>query len=277
MNLKLNTEYNLKKKSRSQIKLKTFTRGALSLGVLVMAFLALAEDAYSATRPIGKKKIKYRTNFGSCPSRSAGQMTLKLIKTFEETGSLKKVKEEIINQSMPERHFISKYKISYDPLKKMLRFDMNCPTPLMKVQIYKDNGVDSYEAILVENGELFDPTYEVLLRTEKKLLTTLPYLAIPVGDLAKDTQEEITRVVNGMDEKFRRKISEVILNDKGELTVILSLRGNPSSVFMGKDEWLQKTEKLKKIVNYMESNKKIPAIINLTNSKKVVVKFNSNL
>ena len=79
MNLKLNTEYNLKKKSRSQIKLKTFTRGALSLGVLVMAFLALAEDAYSATRPIGKKKIKYRTNFGSCPSRSAGQMTLKLI------------------------------------------------------------------------------------------------------------------------------------------------------------------------------------------------------
>ena len=242
-----------------------------------MAFLALAEDAYSATRPIGKKKIKYRTNFGSCPSRSAGQMTLKLIKTFEETGSLKKVKEEIINQSMPERHFISKYKISYDPLKKMLRFDMNCPTPLMKVQIYKDNGVDSYEAILVENGELFDPTYEVLLRTEKKLLTTLPYLAIPVGDLAKDTQEEITRVVNGMDEKFRRKISEVILNDKGELTVILSLRGNPSSVFMGKDEWLQKTEKLKKIVNYMESNKKIPAIINLTNSKKVVVKFNSNL
>ena len=50
-------------------------------------------------------------------------MTLKLIKTFEETGSLKKVKEEIINQSMPERHFISDYKISYDPLKNMLRFE----------------------------------------------------------------------------------------------------------------------------------------------------------
>ncbi len=247
------------------------------LGFAMIFFFSINEKGHSALGPVKQKKIKYRTNFGSCPSRSAGQMTLKLIKTFEETASLKKVKEEIINQSMPERHFVSEYKISYDPLKNMLKFDMDCPTPLMKVQIYKDNGVDSYEAILVENGQLFDPTYEVLLRTEKKLSSTLPYLAIPVGDLDKETQEEITRVVNGMDEKFRRKISEVILNDKGELTVILSLRGNPSSVFMGKDEWQQKTEKLKKIVNYMETNEKIPAIINLTNSKKVVVKFNSNL
>ena len=252
-------------------------KGAMTLGFVLLGFFSVNETGHSALGPAKQKKIKYRTNFGSCPSRSAGQMTLKLIKTFEETGSLKKVKEEIINQSMPERHFISDYKISYDPLKNMLRFDMNCPTPLMKVQIYKDNGVDSYEAILVESGELFDPTYEVLLRTEKKLSTNLPYLAIPVGDLAKETQDQITRVVNGMDEKFRRKISEIILNDKGELTVILSLRGNPSSVFMGKDEWIKKTQKLKKIVSYMESNKKIPAIINLTNSKKVVVKFNSNL
>ena len=249
----------------------------MTLGFVLLVFFSFNETGLSSLGPRKQKKIKYRTNFGSCPSRSAGQMTLKLIKTFEETGSLKKVKEEIIAQSIPEHHFVSKYKISYDPLKNMLRFNIDCPTPLMKVQIYKDNGVDSYEAILVDNGELFDPTYEVLLRTEKKLSKSLPYLAIPVGDFSADTQGEITRVINGMDDKFRRKISEVILNDKGELTVILSLRGNPSSVFMGKDEWLTKTEKLKKIVNYMEANKKIPAIINLTNSKKVVVKFNSNL
>jgi hypothetical protein len=152
---------------------------------------------------------------------------------------------------------------------------MDCPDPLMKVQIYKANGIDSYEAILVDSGELFDPTYEVLLRTEKKLSYALPYLAIPVGELEKETQWKITRVVNSMEESFRRKISEVILNERGELTVILSLRGNPSSVFMGKEEWIDKTMQLKKIVKYMESKKKIPAIINLTNSKKVVVKFNS--
>jgi hypothetical protein len=43
---------------------------------------------------------------------------------------------------------------------------------------------------------------------------------------------------------------------------------------MGVDEWNLKMTKLEKIVNYMELQKKIPAIINLTNSKKVVVKFN---
>lgn len=231
----------------------------------------------SALGPESKQKIKYRTNFGSCPSRSAGQMTLKLIKIFEETGSLKNVKEEISKRSLTQRHFVSDYKVNYDPLKKMLFFRLDCPKPLMKVQIYKENGIDSYEAILVDSGELFDPTYEVLLRTEKKLKGTLPYLAIPVGELEANTREVITRIIDEFGTDFRKKISEVILDDKGDLTVILSLGGNPSSVFLGKDQWDTKASKLKKIVKYMESNKKIPAIINLTNSKKVVVKFNSNL
>lgn len=248
-----------------------------ALGVSLFVFSLMPDKGMSALGPVSKKKIKYRTNFGSCPSRSAGQMTLKLIKIFEETGSLKNVKEEIVKQSLDQRHFVSDYKVNYDPLKKMLFFKLDCPTPLMKVQIYKENGIDSYEAILVENGKLFDPTYEVLLRTEKKLEGPLPYLALPVGELEAKTKEIITRVVNGLGTNFRKKISEVILDEKGDLTVILSLRGNPSSVFLGKEEWDKKADQLKKIVTYMESKKKIPAIINLTNSKKVVVKFNSNL
>lgn len=234
-------------------------------------------DSLSSLGPSKKEKIKYRTSFGSCPSRSAGQMTLKMIRIFEETASLRKVKERILQNNLDERHFVSDYKVSYDPLKKMLYFKLDCPKPLMKVQIYKENGIDSYEAILVDSGELFDPTYEVLLRTEKKLKDPLPYLAIPVGELEANIQNQITRMVDGLGDDFRRKISEVILNDKGDLTVILSLRGNPSSVFLGSDQWSEKADQLKRIVKYMESNKKIPAIINLTNSKKVVVKFNSNL
>lgn len=264
----------MKRKSTSPNSTQ-ISRSFIAVGVFLAIFFSFHESGVSSLGPIKKKKIKYRTSFGSCPSRSAGQMTLKLIKIFEETGSLKSVKNEIVKQSMPERHFVSEYKVNYDPLQKMLHFKMDCPDPLMKVQIYKANGIDSYEAILVDSGELFDPTYEVLLRTEKKLSYALPYLAIPVGELEKETQWKITRVVNSMEESFRRKISEVILNERGELTVILSLRGNPSSVFMGKEEWIDKTMQLKKIVKYMESKKKIPAIINLTNSKKVVVKFNS--
>lgn len=256
--------------------LNKFSRFLLVSGTFLFLFFGFQSASLSSLGP-QKESIKYRTNFGSCPSRSAGQMTLKMIKVFEETGSLRKVKEEIINKSLDERHFVSDYKVNYDPLKKMLLFKLDCPKPLMKVQIYKENGIDSYEAILVDSGALFDPTYEVLLRTEKKLKGTLPYLAIPVGEMDDSVQRHITRVVDGLGEEFRQKISEVILDDKGDLTVILSLRGNPSSVFMGQEEWSKKADKLKRIVKYMESNKKIPAIINLTNSKKVVVKFNSNL
>jgi len=144
----------------------------------------------------------------------------------------------------------------------------------MKVQIYKNNGLESYEAILVDNGELYDPTYEVLLRTDKKLSGELPFLALPVGNMDDDVQRQITKIVAGMDTAFRKKLSEVILNESGELTVILSVKGHPSSVFLGKDEWNDKVIKLGRLVTYMESKNKIPAIINLTNSKKVVVKFN---
>lgn len=266
----------MKQKSDYPISTKV-SRVFLGLGTVLLLLFTTTETGISALGPNKRKKIKYRTNFGSCPSRSAGQMTLKMIKTFEETGSLKQVKSELVKRSLPERHFVSDYKVSYDPMKKLLNVDLNCPKPLMKVQIYKENGIDSYEAILVESGELFDPTYEVLLRTEKKLEGPLPYLAIPVGELEEDKQNQITRVVSSWNDVFRSKISEIILNDKGELTVIMSLRGSPSSVFMGKEEWESKAGQLEKIVKYMESNKKIPAIINLTNSKKVVVKFNSNL
>ena len=144
----------------------------------------------------------------------------------------------------------------------------------MKVQIYRKDSADSYEAILVDNGQLFDPTYEVLLRAEKKLTHDLPYLSMPVGEMEDNIQIDVTNLVKEMRPGLRSKLSEVILNDSKELTIILSINGHPSSVFMGLGEWSDKLVKLDKIVNYMELKEKIPAIINLTNSKKVVVKFN---
>lgn len=258
------------------LNLIKISKGFTFFGLFLILFFVNIPNGISSLRLENKNKIKYRTNFGSCPSRSAGQMTLKMIKVFEESGSLRRVKEQVLNQNMPERHFVSDYKVTYDPMLKMLSFNLKCPKPLMKVQIYKDNGVDSYEAILVDSGELYDPTFEVLLRTEEKIKDELPYLAIPLGELEEEIQLKIARVVSQMGEDFRKKISEIILNKKKELTVILSLNGNPSSVFLGPNEWGLKSKKLKRIVAYMETNKKIPAIINLTNSKKVVVKFNSS-
>jgi hypothetical protein len=239
---------------------------------LILFFSSFLID--TAHTAIGyKKKQKYKTSFGQCPSRTVGSLALRLIKVFEKEGSLRSMKKEIIDHDLDEKHFISEYKIDYNPLEGSVHFKFECPEPLMKVQIYKENGSDSYEAILAENGELLDPTYEVLLRAENRLTGELPFLAIPVGEMDKDFQLKITEMVKNLKPQFRKRLSEVILDTNNELTIILSIKGNPSSVFLGDQFWDNKLEKLIKIVDYMESKERIPAVINLTNLEKIVVKF----
>lgn len=220
-----------------------------------------------------RKDVKYRSSFGECPSRAAGRLTLKLVKEFERTQSLREVKKLIIRDDLVSRHFLSSYNISYDPLKEVLNLKFKCPLPLMKAQVYKKGGIDSYEAVLVENGDLYDPTYEVLLRTEKKIKNELPYLAVPVDSMEDGTVKKLALIISEFKPIIKENLSEVIISDKKELTIILSIRGRPSSVFLGSTGWEEKVLKLTKIVDYLTLKKKIPAIINLTNSKKVVVKF----
>jgi hypothetical protein len=221
--------------------------------------------------------ISYRSNLGKCPTRPAGTMALQVVKAFEQTHSLRDVKLKIVNEKWSDKYFVSDYKINFDPFSKVLDLKFNCPEPLMKVQLYKNNGAETYEAILVDNGQLYDPTYEALLKSEKKLTHDLPYLALPVGEMEDKVQADVTGLIKDMRPELRKKLSEVILNDNKELTIILSVNGHPSSVFMGPDEWSDKVAKLDKIVNYMELKERVPAIINLTNSKKVVVKFKDKL
>lgn len=238
-------------------------------------FLLISELSFSSVGRVSKSSsVKYRSSFGKCPARAVGSLTLSLIKTFEKTRSLRSLKVKIDQENLKEKHFLSNYHITFDPILKLVNFKYECPEPLMKVQIYKKNGVDTYDAILVENGKLYDPTYEVLLRSEKKLTKTLPFLGLPVGNIDEKQQKTISSLINRMKDSFRPKLSELIINEKGELTIILSVKGRPSSVFMGNDIWNDKLSKLERLVSYMEKKGKIPAIINLTNAKKVVVKFN---
>lgn len=222
-----------------------------------------------------KPKIKYQTTFGQCPSRSVGGLVLKLIKVFEERHSLRQVKNHLLKENLKERYFINTYRINFDPLRGLVKFKFQCPLPLMKVQVYKTSHFDSYETILTENGQFFDPTYEVLLREEKKLSYPLPYLAIPVSEINDNISLRIAETIREMSPLFRRKLSEVILNKKQELTVILSIEGRPSSVFLGEQDWKKKVGKLQRVVQFMKLKRKIPTIINLTNYDKVVVKFDS--
>ena len=126
----------------------------------------------------------------------------------------------------------------------------------------------------MDSGRLVDPTYEVLLKGEDKLKHPLPYLAIPVGEMDHKVQARIAKMVKKMSPSFKQKLSEIILQLDKELTIILSIDQNPSSVFLGDKNWEGKIAKLERVVNFMQEKQRIPTIINLTNSDKVVVKFN---
>ena len=125
----------------------------------------------------------------------------------------------------------------------------------------------------MEDGELYDPTYEVILRDEKKLKKSLPSLALPMKLIDKEKRLEITQLIKNLGDTLQGMTSEIILNDSNELTIILSIEGNPTSTFFGDDEWEKKVKKLQRIVSHMKNKKKIPSVINLTNLKKVVVRF----
>lgn len=245
---------------------------------LICVFIFVVKISVASTVEANKfHNIQYKTYFGNCPSKVAGSLTLLLIREFEDKGSLKELKTKIIKDKLDEKHFLSEYKIKYDPLQKYLKFYYDCPKPLMKVHIYKDNGDEFYSAILGENGKILDPTYEVLMRAEGKIKGDLPSLAIPVKELDDKENIRVTRLIKEMSPYLKSKIAEVIISEKGDLTIILSIQRKPASIFIGQNNWTKKVQKLEKVIKYLSKQNKIPTIVNLTNLKKVVVKFSDTL
>jgi hypothetical protein len=220
-----------------------------------------------------QKNVNYRTYFGNCPSKSSGFLTILLMKEFEKDHSLKDLKEKILNEKLDEKYFLSDYRISYNPLMKTLKINFECPEPLAKVQVYKSNGQEHYSAILADNAKLYEPHYENLMRTEKKLLYPLPLLAISMEQIESSAPTELAEFIKKIEVDLRKQISEIIINKNKDLTIIFALSGRATSVFMGADLWDEKLLKLSKIVTYIGRNNRYPTSINLMNSKKVVVKF----
>jgi hypothetical protein len=224
-----------------------------------------------------QKNINYRTYFGDCPTKSSGHLTLILMKEFEKRHSLKDVKEKILNEKLDEKYFLSNYRISYNPVIKTLRVHLECPEPLAKVQVYKANGQEHYSAILAENARMYEPQYENLMRSEKKLKHSLPLLAISMEQLETSAPTELSHFIKKMEVDLRKQISEIIISKNNELTIIFALGGKATSVFMGAELWEEKLMKLSKIVGFVGKNRRYPSSINLVNSKKVVVKFSDKI
>ncbi|MCB9094650.1 MAG: hypothetical protein H6621_06225 [Halobacteriovoraceae bacterium] len=244
----------------------------LIAGLMASVFCAASMAAINAN-----PSPRYKTSFGSCSSKLTGELTLLLIKTFEKKNSLKHLKNKIVKENLKEKYFLSEYRINYNPIKKQLEFQFDCPKPLAKVQVYKNDGSELYTAILVEGGKVFDPYYDVILRKEKKLEGSLPFFAVPEKAISEDIFIDISRYLQEVKTSFLKKISEVMIDKKNNLTVIISEENNTISVFLGKNEWNQKTTKLIKTIDYFSKKNKYPSIVKFTSSKKVVVKFSHNL
>ena len=224
-----------------------------------------------------QKDVKYRTYIGECPSKSSGMFGIIVMKEFEKNHSLRDVKEKILKEKLDEKFFLSNYRISYNPVVKTLKIRLECPEPLAKVQVYKSNGEEHYSAILGENARLYEPHYENLMKAEKKIRHNLPLLALTMDQIEGDAPTTLSRFIKAMDVDLRRTISEMIINKNDELTIVFSLGGKATSVFMGADLWEEKLTKLAKIVGFVRDSKRYPSSINLVNAKKVVVKFSDKI
>ncbi|MES2528434.1 MAG: hypothetical protein V4598_15230 [Bdellovibrionota bacterium] len=239
----------------------------------------LIPTAVFAAKPdsFTQKDVKYRTYIGECPSKSSGMFGILVMKEFEKNHSLKDVKEKILKEKLDEKFFLSDYRISYNPVVKTLRIRLECPEPLAKVQVYKSNGEEHYSAILGSNSKLYEPQYENLMKAEKKIKTNLPLLALTMEQIESDAPTTLSRFIKAMDGELRRTISEMILSKSNDLTIVFSLGGKATSVFMGADLWEEKLTKLTKIVGFVMERKRYPSSINLVNAKKVVVKFSDKI
>lgn len=226
---------------------------------------------------ITQSHTKYQTYFGECPSKSSGMVSLLIMKEFEKAKSLKDVKEKILKEKLDEKYFLSDYRISYNPVTRKVKIHLECPEPLAKVQVYKENGDEHYSAILGSNARLYEPQYENLMKAEKKLNYNLPLLAISTDQLEGDAPIALSRFIKLMDPELRKKVSEIILSKSNDLTIVFALGTRATSVFMGADFWGEKLTKLQKIVGYVSKNKRFPTTINLVNAKKVVVKFSDKI
>lgn len=247
--------------------------------LILVSFLSLTTLSALAGVPdsFTQKNINYRTYFGECPSKSASNFAMLVMKEFEKKHSLKDVKEKILDEKLDEKHFLSDYRIGYNPVIKTLKVQLECPQPLVKVQVYKSNGEEHYSAVLGDNAKMYDPGYENLMKAEKKLVGNLPLLAISTKQLEGDAPTNIASFIKMMEKDLRNQISEIIISKNNDLTIVFALGGKATSVFMGADLWEEKLTKLTKIIGYVQKNKRYPGSINLVNSKKVVVKFSDNI
>lgn len=239
--------------------------------VFIISLFLIGKNTFAATN------TSYKSLFGACPTKAASQFALIIAKNFEETKSLRKIKEQIVNGQLQDKYFISNYGVKLDPIKNRVTIKLECPTPMYRITFYGDglNSVkDHDDLILANNGNFYNKIFQEMLEEEGKAINKLPVLALPENRFGQELKGDLQSVSRRIYmTNFDKNLTEMIINRDETLTLILSINQKPISVFMGKQDWGAKIDKLTRIVDHFASQSRIPSIINITNVKKIVVKF----
>lgn len=219
------------------------------------------------------EKLSTKSHWKGCPSQTVGKFVIELVNDFEKNRSLYSVNKKIEEENLLRKYFINEYKIKFNPIDNKLTFNLTCPKPLVKVSAINPEGKAISSSVLTSDGKLYDPTFELLLKSEKLLKNDLPTLAVSYERLNEKTKDEVSDFFNSLDKKIKNLMSEMILDEDGKMTLILSHKRKPTSVFFGEGNWTEKRIKLTKMIAYLIDRKGLPKTINMTNTKKVVVKF----
>lgn len=244
------------------------------LGYLGYLFFFLLNSLHAAPKLFfSKTESKYVIVNNNCPKTHIGKLALSVIKDYESGMNLLEIKDKILSEGLSEKYFLNDYHIDMNPISRKFTFKFSCPKPLLKAQIYDRKRKKSYSGILGDNGEMMDPAFEVVLRQEGMLKGKLPFMAIDWDDLVNKKQYKVVKLLDMLSPSVKDKLSEVILNSDEELTLILRAKSKGISVFLGDDSWDVKLDKLTRVLGHFEKMDRMPNLVNLASTKKVVVKF----
>lgn len=246
------------------------------LKILIISILGISSALADMPKVVFKNtETQYSLNWGNCPVKTSGDLAIILAREYDKSHSLFDLNKKIQAENWKEQYFLSSYEISYDMFRKKLSFNFNCPRILLRVQIFKNSGDNYYSGVLVDTGDVYDPNYEVILRREGVIQKKLPFLAMSLNDINEKKHLKVINLLNRFPRKLYDQLSEVVVDQNQELTLIMRNDEKVSSVFFGDDYWDDKLNSLIKINDYFITKQKYPSQINLTSNKKIVVKFSS--
>jgi hypothetical protein len=217
--------------------------------------------------------IRYEVQTNLCPKSHVQHLINKIKRSYDEHQSLYDLKKQFLSENWSTQYFLSFYKIEYFPFVKKVAVQLDCSQPLFRVH-FKQNSHELYEKTLAENGQLYDPNYEYLYYKDQDVPVQLSYLTIDEKHREnKIFFIQIKNLVKTQKVFFQKYIAEAIFDEGDSLTFIIRHSQGSSVAYLGKSDWNKKLHILKKMMMNFEMQGQIPVLMNVSNLKKVVVKF----